>query len=430
MKNCTLISLEIIQSNFPLYLLHYQYFPVHIAAKNGRLDILKILLFHGANVNVVNSQRKTCLHFAADCKNNEIIDFLINETDIYTSIRDKSFNNALDLYLLDIPGTAELDMDFCHNFIDKTFQKSARTGRYPIKELLNSESSLFEGNIFLGKYVIEKFYSTDNSKYYLIEKLEELFSHYDSNDRYSLYLYVHDEFLQPSSENKIQLLKMIHFEKIASFIYISLLSDQVSDLILEFLEYLNSVGVIKQLSDKSMQHLGFLLYNLQDKCYFRDYHRIEAILKFFHENNFDMNAVLQVFLQCKHSSFQHPSDAAWRAVSLILPYTTKFFLNGYIMRPFFFHLPNAITYETPFTGFIKRFFQNFGDYPTSKKMKLANTFSLQHICRNKIRGILLENMSDNLEFLRKIDLLPLPVEVIKYLKFDYNHKPLEKIKGF
>ena len=46
--------------------------PVHIAAKYNRCECLKILLDHGADVNIPNSFGQTALHTAARRKLNEM----------------------------------------------------------------------------------------------------------------------------------------------------------------------------------------------------------------------------------------------------------------------------------------------------------------------------------------------------------------------
>ena len=50
---------------------------LHMACANGHLDIVKLLLKHGANPNALNKSKNTPLHWAALNGRTEIIELLI-----------------------------------------------------------------------------------------------------------------------------------------------------------------------------------------------------------------------------------------------------------------------------------------------------------------------------------------------------------------
>ena len=55
----------------------YEIQPIHLAAKNGYLEIAKLLLLNGANVNAKDAAHQTPLHFAASRGNFEIAKLLL-----------------------------------------------------------------------------------------------------------------------------------------------------------------------------------------------------------------------------------------------------------------------------------------------------------------------------------------------------------------
>ena len=52
--------------------------PLHVASRCGSLDILKLLIRHGANLNSVDAKEKTCLHCAAQYGHSRCLNFLLN----------------------------------------------------------------------------------------------------------------------------------------------------------------------------------------------------------------------------------------------------------------------------------------------------------------------------------------------------------------
>ena len=51
--------------------------PLHLAAKNGFLDVAEILIRHGANVNAIDNQKQTPLHKAAEDGQDEMCQLLL-----------------------------------------------------------------------------------------------------------------------------------------------------------------------------------------------------------------------------------------------------------------------------------------------------------------------------------------------------------------
>ena len=70
--------------------------PLHIAAQNGQLNIVKILIKNGANPHAVNGQNMTALHFAAKKEHYYVTEFLIeNKADL----ESRNDNEATPLHL-------------------------------------------------------------------------------------------------------------------------------------------------------------------------------------------------------------------------------------------------------------------------------------------------------------------------------------------
>lgn len=71
-------------------------FPLHDAVVFENLDSIKMLVEHGASLNVGTSSGKTPLHYAALTKNSEIVLYLLNNgTDV--SIKDNYGNTASEV---------------------------------------------------------------------------------------------------------------------------------------------------------------------------------------------------------------------------------------------------------------------------------------------------------------------------------------------
>ena len=87
------------------YKVNYGANPLHIASKNGRLDIVKKLINKGADVNANNNVNETPLHDASKNGHLEVVRELIYEG---ANVNDKNDNNKTPLYLASKNGHLEV----------------------------------------------------------------------------------------------------------------------------------------------------------------------------------------------------------------------------------------------------------------------------------------------------------------------------------
>ena len=98
-SNYLKITKSLLDQNISEYLISIDSidtFPIHLAAYNDHLEVVKILIGHRANINAVNDYNLTALHLAALQGHSDIIRFLI-DAGANRTIRDKESKTALDL---------------------------------------------------------------------------------------------------------------------------------------------------------------------------------------------------------------------------------------------------------------------------------------------------------------------------------------------
>ena len=66
----------------------YDLAPIHVASLSGSLDILKLLLHHGANVDAVDGQGRSCLHCATLSGQKNALKYLLGLEDMYDDLLD------------------------------------------------------------------------------------------------------------------------------------------------------------------------------------------------------------------------------------------------------------------------------------------------------------------------------------------------------
>lgn len=75
---------------------HSGYNPLHVAAMYGHIDIVKLLIGYGADINsMTNSEQYTALHLAVQNKKSEIVDVLLNSQKCDLNKQDNFGNSAL-----------------------------------------------------------------------------------------------------------------------------------------------------------------------------------------------------------------------------------------------------------------------------------------------------------------------------------------------
>lgn len=370
------------------------------------MDLTKLLLENGADVEVTAGVGFTCLFVC----HYETIDYLLDHTSINAKVKNDAGHTALDYFLDDKndPENPEKLLETIDKLVQRTFDRDPITNAYKFDEFFITTLKACKWATteeLVSKYFIKKFYSENNSKYHLIERLEKhSFDDIpDSDERFYLYALVHDDVKNPSFHSKFEY--DIDYQWIFEysslqlpFILISLKSDDLNELILEFFEYLHSIGLhrndINFDSFNTMifiQSLRIIQENLSD---FHSYKRFYKILKFFHKKGntgiFRYYLANAVFLECT------------KMTHAVMPFAHNI---DTILRG----LRNSQTHYQMIVN-------TYGDFG----MGANEIFSLKQICRSKIRKTLNQKYPDCATFFEKMNSLTseLPRSLVKYVRFD------------
>lgn len=92
--------------------------PIHKACRLGKLETVKILVQHGADVNIINNKGLSSLDIAMEEKNNEIIKFLLEEKKTIVEINTNDINGNNILHKC-----SDFNDRFSVEMMDKIFSK-------------------------------------------------------------------------------------------------------------------------------------------------------------------------------------------------------------------------------------------------------------------------------------------------------------------
>jgi hypothetical protein len=366
---------------------------------------VETLINHGANPNHKDLDGDNALHYAAGLADYQILDFLLEKSQIDPKARNLENLNALCVLLVrSFPVFENREVIFrcCCLLLEKCYDG------IQIEEIFQPTILCAAYNSFMIDYFIHRFYKEDNSKYRVIEELERIPAVSEDREfRYYVYAFLHDRIKKTHLLEHPRLLEInetMMGRSLQILLMKALHSDADNELVKEALDHLSGIGF--NLSKLSDQIGSDFLGSLSDKLVSLEVSkRLYRLFRYLSSNEFDMDLILTRFLETVLVQLDH--TFCWRVVYLILPFLTKYFLKP--LSIFYFN-------DQKSRLFLESLIHNYGD-------TLQNQ-SLQQLSRNKIRKILLKKSTTNCDFFRDLEELGsnLPKHLLSYLKFDETGK--------
>lgn len=276
--------------------------PLHEAVKIRRLDIVKLLLANGANVNNFDLDFENALHLAASNGDYDTIEYLLNETEVDRRARNRDDMNPLCLLLARSRHDDQDLVSRCfHLLLEQTYDKDPLTNTYAISDIFQCAFlACVYSQTEVVKFLVHNVYSVNNSKYSFVRKIAELSNGEHIDFLYYVLVFMHDDIDRYDKYNFPRFFEINYYMCIRSVVMIIDLLLSVEDaveLIVVTLESMQSIGFnirVKEFGDQ----FGNLLfvkysYSIVEEDELR---KIEQLLQYLRLKGFKLNLVVKSFL--------------------------------------------------------------------------------------------------------------------------------------
>lgn len=363
--------------------------PLHEAVKSQRLNIVKLLLEYGANISHVDLDAENVLHIACSVINFELIEYLINETEVDPTAKNLDGMNPLCVMLIR-SGNENQDLVLRTFFLllERTYEKDLITNNYTIKDIFQPTFlSCVYSQYEVINYLIHNIYSQNNSKYKLIEKLDNMCrDNVIENDfLYYIFVFLHDDIKHYNQ------FSFPRFSEIHQMMYLRatiqiMIKATDPQLVITLLENLQEIG-FKLRTKEFEDQLGYTFLSTFSEGPIDDNNlqRVLTIVQYLNKKGFNLNLCLRSYLQSTSITPENRLNqlSISTVTNLLLRYSWNFITNDKHWRQIsFFYTLNQVTRLV-----IEQIVINFGcpknfsfvpDIP-------AIVFPLKHLCRNVIR---------------------------------------------
>jgi hypothetical protein len=395
--------------------------PIHEAIKVRRLDIVKVLIENGANVNVFDLDLENSLHYAASNCDYEIIEYLLKETEIDPRAKNRDDLNPISLLIVRSRNEPADVVSSCfHIMLENSFEKDVFTGTYLIDDIFQvAFLAAVYSHKEIVKFIIHTIYSINNSKYDLIKQLCDAYNSSDGDDEeffYYLLVFLHDKI------DRFDKFSFSRFSEINYFMGIRSVMHVIEKLLITQETVSLAIRLISQLEDLDFQiirvrefedNFGSVLYtrfsNIDSASYQNQLESTGKLLEFFKTRRVKINRVIKSFL---HSiAIAAPSeinnfDIMAPVVKLLLTQNGTFFVDEDCWK----QINEFKNLHLNVSRIILWINEQFGTTTTCNILDIKHVYPLKHICRNLIR----DQMKNNLESLVSLDL---PQSLVNYLVY-------------
>lgn len=364
--------------------------PLHEAVKNRRLDIVKILLANGANVNNFDLDLENALHLAASNSDYDIIEFLLNETEVDSRAKNRDEMNPLCLLLVRSRNEDQDLVARCfYLMLEHSYDKNPMTNTYNISDIFQcSFLSCVYSHTEIVRFLIHNVYSVKNSKYSFMRKLAELNNGDNTEFLYYVLVFMHDDIDRYDKFSFPRFFEINYYMCIRSVITIIDLLLSVEDaveLIIVTLESMHSIGFnirVKEFEDQ-IGNLFFVKYSystVQDD----ELRKIEQLLRHLLFKGFKLNLIVKSFLHsiaiAKDSETTNVAST-FSVLKVLINFATTFFVDVENWKQIrdFKNLNNHIRQ-------VVDWLLSIGNSTINALVGDANyIFPLKHLSRNQIR---------------------------------------------
>lgn len=396
--------------------------PIHEAIKNRRLDIVKVLIENGANVNAFDLDLENSLHYAASNCDYEIIEYLLKETEIDSSAKNRDEMNSLCLLIVRSRNEPEDLVSSCfHLMLEHTFEKDIITSTYSVEDIFQvAFLAAVYSHKEIVKFIIHNIYSVSNSKYEFINELCEAYNTTGGDDDeelfYYLLVFLHEKI------DRFDKLSFSRFSEINFFMGIRAILHVIEKLLITQETVTLAIRLISQLENLGFQiirvrefedNFGMVLYTRFSRintCVYQQHiEATEKLLEFFKIKKVKINRIIKSFLHSIAIARQteiNNFDIMIPVVKLLLAQSTTFFVDEdcWKMINEFKNLHDNIRQIVLWMN------EQFGTVMTCNILDIKLVFPLKHLCRNLIHSQLRNNLKNLMD-------LDLPESLVNYILY-------------
>lgn len=364
--------------------------PLHEAVKNRRLDIVKLLLEYGASVNDYDLDLENALHIAAPNSDYDMIEFLLNETEVDPRARNRDDMNPLCLLLVRSNNEDVNLAERCfYLLLENTYDKNPMTNAYEISDIFQCAFlACVYSHMEIAKFLIHNVYSISNSKYALIQRLSEHCNGDDAEFLYYSLVFLHDKIEAYDQYCFPRFSEINYFMCIRSVSYVIetlLSSDDAVELIITVLEEMRSIGFMIRINEFFEQIGAILFKKFTSKAIAQvEMTKIDQILRYLQQKGFRMNAIARSFLHSiviARDSEAINVESSKTVLTIILHYATTFLVDLECWRQV-----NGFKQLNPqIKEIVHWLVTNFGNRQLNDILDVNLVYPLKHLCRNKVR---------------------------------------------
>lgn len=366
--------------------------PLHEAVKNRRLDVAKLMIEHGANVNDLDLDQENVLHLAASNTDFEMIKYLLDNTEVDTRATNRDEMNPLCLLLVRSRNESQDLVSRCFHFmLEPTYDKNLITDTYEISDIFKCAFlACVYSQLEVVRYLIHNIYSVNNSKYEFIRKLTDHCDGFNNEYLYYILVFLHDSIDQYDQFAFPRFHEINYYMSIRAVIQIMetmLPTDEAVEAILEVFHQMEITGFnirVKEFEDQ----IGVLLHESYSMTAIKpeDLEKVDKIFAYLNQKKFKVNFMVCSFL---HSiAISKESDAinvesAIKVLQILLRYANTFDVDYTIWQ----EITEFKNLNPRITQIIDWIINDFGSMRLANLLNINVLFSLKHLARSEIRQL-------------------------------------------
>lgn len=397
--------------------------PIHEAIKMRRLEVVKLLIENGANVNVYDLDLENSLHYAASNCDYEIIEYLLKETEVDSTAKNRDDMNPICLLIVRSRNEPEdLVVSCFHLMLEHSFDKDTITRTYLIEDIFQiAFLAAVYSHKEIVKFIIHNIYSISNTKYNFISQLCEAYNNSSVSDDeeevfYYLLVFLHDKIDRFDKFSFQRFAEINYFMGIRSVMHVIeklLISQETVKLAIRLISQLENLGFqiirVREFEDNFGMVLFTRFSNINHEFYQQQLESTEELLEFFKLHHVKMNRIIKSFLHSiaiARSTEINNFDIMIPVIQLLLAKSTTFFVDEDNWK----QISEFKSLHENIRRIVLWINEEFGTKMTCDILEIKIVFPLKHLCRNVIR----DRLKNDIEKLLHLDM---PESLVNYLMY-------------